>query len=279
MRRRLIDLRRRGVMAIINVTPDSFYAGSRAVDAQSVEAQAIRAVEEGAAIIDVGGYSSRPGADDVPAEEEFRRVAEGLRAVRRVAPEVAVSVDTFRAEVAARCLEAFGPLIVNDIPAGEADPELMKVAARHDVPYVAMHMRGTPATMQSMTGYGDIVTEVADYLRERIARLTEAGVRRENIVVDPGFGFAKTAEQNFQLLAGLHRLRETGCPILAGISRKSMIYKTLGTTPAEALNGTSVLHWECLRQGATLLRVHDVREASEVVRLYEKFEKCYDTSR
>ena len=279
MRRRLIDLRRRGVMAIINVTPDSFYADSRAADARSVEAQAIRAVEEGAAIIDVGGYSSRPGADDVPAEEEFRRVAEGLRAVRRVAPEVAVSVDTFRAEVAARCLEAFGPLIVNDITAGEADPELMKVAARHDVPYVAMHMRGTPATMQSMTGYGDIVTEVADYLRERIARLTEAGVRRENIVVDPGFGFAKTAEQNFQLLAGLHRLRETGCPILAGISRKSMIYKTLGTTPAEALNGTSVLHWECLRQGATLLRVHDVREASEVVRLYEKFEKYNDTSR
>ena len=279
MRRRLIDLRRRGVMAIINVTPDSFYADSRAVDAPSVEAQAIRAVEEGAAIIDVGGYSSRPGADDVPAEEEFRRVAEGLRAVRRAAPEVAVSVDTFRAEVAARCLEAFGPLIVNDITAGEADPELMKVAARHDVPYVAMHMRGTPATMQSMTGYGDIVTEVADYLRERIARLTEAGVRRENIVVDPGFGFAKTAEQNFQLLAGLHRLRETGCPILAGISRKSMIYKTLGTTPAEALNGTSALHWECLRQGATLLRVHDVREASEVVRLYEKFEKYNDTSR
>ena len=279
MRRRLIDLRRRGVMAIINVTPDSFYAGSRAVDAPSVEAQAIRAVEEGAAIIDVGGYSSRPGADDVPAEEEFRRVAEGLRAVRRAAPEVAVSVDTFRAEVAARCLEAFGPLIVNDITAGEADPELMKVAARHDVPYVAMHMRGTPATMQSMTGYGDIVTEVADYLHERIARLTEAGVRRENIVVDPGFGFAKTAEQNFQLLAGLHRLRETGCPILAGISRKSMIYKTLGTTPAEALNGSSALHWECLRQGATLLRVHDVREASEVVRLYEKFEKYNDTSR
>ena len=279
MRRRLIDLRRRGVMAIINVTPDSFYADSRAADAHSVEAQAIRAVEEGAAIIDVGGYSSRPGADDVPAEEEFRRVAEGLLAVRRAAPEVAVSVDTFRAEVAARCLEAFGPLIVNDITAGEADPELMKVAARHDVPYVAMHMRGTPATMQSMTGYGDIVTEVADYLRERIARLTEAGVRRENIVVDPGFGFAKTAEQNFQLLAGLHRLRETGCPILAGISRKSMIYKTLAMTPAEALNGTSALHWECLRQGATLLRVHDVREASEVVRLYEKFEKYNDTSR
>ena len=274
-----IDLRCRGVMAIINVTPDSFYADSRAADACAVESAVRMAVAGGASIIDIGGYSSRPGAVDVPAEEEFRRVAEGLRTVRMVAPKAAVSVDTFRAEVAARCLEAFGPLIVNDITAGEADPELMRVAARHDVPYVAMHMRGTPSTMQSMTDYEDVVTEVAEYLRERIARLTEAGVRRENIVVDPGFGFAKSVEQNFQLLAGLHRLRELDCPILAGVSRKSMIYKTLDISPEEALNGTSALHWECLRQGATLLRVHDVREAVQCVRLYEKFANYYDTSR
>ena len=275
----LFDLNRRSVMAIINVTPDSFYAGSRAADAESVESAVRRAVADGASIIDVGGYSSRPGAEDVTAEEEFRRVAAGILAARRAAPAVAVSVDTFRADVAARCLEAFGPIMVNDITAGEADPELMRIAARYDVPYVAMHMRGTPATMQSMTDYSDVVTEVAEYLRERIARLTEAGVRREKIVVDPGFGFAKTTEQNFQLLAGLHRLRELNSPILAGVSRKSMIYKTLNTTPAEALNGTTALHWECLRQGATILRVHDVREAVQTVRLYEKFEKYYDTGR
>ena len=275
----LFDLNRRSVMAIINVTPDSFYAGSRAADAESVESAVRRAVADGASIIDIGGYSSRPGAEEVTAEEEFRRVAAGILAARRAAPAVAVSVDTFRADVAARCLEAFGPIMVNDITAGEADPELMRIAARYDVPYVAMHMRGTPATMQSMTDYSDVVTEVAEYLRERIARLTEAGVRREKIVVDPGFGFAKTTEQNFQLLAGLHRLRELNTPILAGVSRKSMIYKTLNTTPAEALNGTTALHWECLRQGATILRVHDVREAVQTVRLYEKFEKYYDTGR
>lgn len=266
-------LHRRGVMAIVNITPDSFYAGSRTTDAPSIEERVRKAVAGGASVIDIGGYSSRPGAADVDAGEEFRRVAEGLRAVRRVAPQMAVSVDTFRAEVAARCIEAFGPVIVNDITAGEADPELMRVAARHGVPYVAMHMRGTPSTMQSMTDYGDIAAEVTEYLCERVARLTEAGVRRGMIAVDPGFGFAKTAEQNFRLLAELHRLRATGCPIVAGVSRKSMIYKTLDIQPSDALNGTTALHWECLRQGAMLLRAHDVREAAEVVGLYEMFEK------
>lgn len=268
-----IDLSRRCVMAIVNVTPDSFFAGSRMSGAAAAEERVRRAVADGAAIIDVGGYSSRPGAEDVPADEEFRRVAEGLKAARRAAPRAVLSVDTFRAEVAARCIEAFGPLIINDITAGEADPEIMSVAARYDVPYVAMHMRGTPSTMQSMTDYGDVAGDVAEYLRGRISRLTEAGVSRGNIIVDPGFGFAKTAEQNFQLLAGLHRLRDLGCPIVVGVSRKSMIYKTLGTSPDGALNGTTALHWEALRQGASILRVHDVREAAETVRLYEMFEK------
>ena len=268
-----IDFSRRSVMAVVNVTPDSFYEACRTPDAASIEARVRRVVAEGAAIIDIGGYSSRPGADDVAPDEEFRRVAEGLSVVRRVAPHTAVSVDTFRAEVAARSVEAFGPVIINDISAGEADPELMKVAARHDVPYVAMHMRGTPSTMQSLTDYDDIVAEVAECLRERTARLVEAGVRRENIIIDPGFGFAKTAEQNFRLLSGLHRLRREGFPILVGVSRKSMIYKTLGVGPADALNGTAALHWECLRQGASILRVHDVREAAEVVRLYEMYEQ------
>ena len=261
-------------MAIVNVTPDSFYAASRAADVQAIEERVRRAVAEGAAIIDIGGCSTRPGAEYVPAEEEYRRVACGLRAVRRVAPETAVSVDTFRAEVAARCIDEFGPLIVNDISAGEEEPELMRVAARRGVPYVAMHKRGTPAEMQSLTGYGDVAAEVAEYLCERVARLTEAGVRRERIIVDPGFGFAKTAEENFQLLAGLHRLRRCGCPIMVGVSRKSMIYRTLDVTPDEALNGTTALHWEALRQGASILRVHDVREAVQTVNLFEAMERA-----
>ena len=275
-----IDLHRRCVMAILNVTPVSFYAGSRTTAAEQIAGRVRRAVAEGASIIDIGGYSSRPGAEDVDAGEEFRRVAEGLRVVRREAPQIVVSVDTFRAEVATRAIEAFGPLMVNDITAGEGDPDMAGVVARYGVPYVAMHMRGTPATMQSMTGYGDIAAEVEEYLRERIARLTEAGVRREKIAVDPGFGFAKTTEQNFRLLSGLHRLGALGCPIVAGVSRKSMIYKTLDTTPNRALNGTTALHWECLRQGASILRVHDTREAVETIRLYEMFERSsYDTSR
>ena len=267
-----IDFRRRCVMAIVNVTPDSFFGSSRAEDAAAVERMVRGAVAEGAAIIDIGGCSTRPGAEYVAADEEYRRVAEGLRAVRRAAPDVAVSIDTFRADVAARCIEEFGPLIVNDISAGEEDPELMSVAARYGVPYVAMHKRGRPSEMQSLTGYADVAAEVAEYLCERVARLVEAGVRRELIAVDPGFGFAKTADENFRLLAGLHRLKATGCPILAGVSRKSMIYKTLETTPDDALNGTTALHWECLRQGASILRAHDVREAVQTIRLYEKFE-------
>ena len=268
-----IDTGRRCVMAIVNVTPDSFYAGSRAADGMAVAERVRRAVAEGAAIIDIGGCSTRPGSEYVAEEEEYRRVAEGLRAARSVSADVVLSVDTFRAEVAARCIEEFGPLIINDISAGEEEPELMRVAARCGVPYVAMHKRGRPSEMQSLTGYGDVAADVTEYLGERIARLEEAGVRRERIVVDPGFGFAKTADENFRLLAGLHRLKMLGCPIMVGISRKSMIYRTLDVTPDHALNGTTALHWECLRQGASILRAHDVREAVQTIRLYEMFEK------
>ena len=264
-----LDLSRPQVMAILNVTPDSFFAGSRMPDATHVERRVKEAAAEGASIIDVGGYSSRPGADEVPADEEWRRVELGIGAVRRLAPGVLISVDTFRSEVAARAIEKFGPLIINDISAGELDPQMPATAARCGVPYVAMHMKGDPRTMQSMTDYRDIVAEVVDYFRERTAQLRERGVRR--IVVDPGFGFAKTLEQNYELLRGLHRLAELGYPVLAGVSRKSMIYKLLGTTPAEALNGTTALHWECLRQGAAILRVHDTREAVEVVRMFDQF--------
>lgn len=264
-----LDFSRRQVMTIVNVTPDSFFAGSRTPDWLDVERRVREAVEAGASVIDVGGYSSRPGADEVSPEEEWRRVDLGVGAVRSLSPDLPVSIDTFRSSVAARAIHKYGKVIINDISAGELDPLIVDVVAEHDVPYVAMHMKGDPRTMQSMTDYRDIVAEVVDYFRERTAQLRERGVRR--IVVDPGFGFAKTLEQNYELLRGLHRLAELGYPVLAGVSRKSMIYKLIGTTPAEALNGTTALHWECLRQGAVILRAHDTREAVEVVRMFDQF--------
>lgn len=268
------DFMRPQVMAIVNVTPDSFYAGSRKQDADTIRRRVAQAVAEGASMIDVGGYSSRPGADEVSPEEEWRRVRLGVGAVREVAPDVTVSVDTFRADVARRAVGEFGELVINDISAGELDPEMIPEVARLGVPYIAMHMKGNPKTMQSQTDYElDITSEVVEYFRDKCARLLSAGIRRENLILDPGFGFAKTLEQNYELLGGLHRLCQTGYPVLAGLSRKSMIYKLLDVTPAEALPGTVALDWECLRQGATILRVHDVREAADSVRLYEMFNK------
>lgn len=263
------DFLRPQVMAILNVTDDSFYAASRAIGGDALAVRVQEIVGQGASIVDVGGYSSRPGAADVSLEEEWQRVRRGIEAVRRVSEDVLVSVDTFRAEVARRALDEFGYLIINDISAGELSPDMVDVVAEADVPYVAMHMRGTPQTMQQMTHYEeDIVTEVCNYFQQRVEYLQSRGVK--NIILDPGFGFAKSVEQNFQLLAGLNRLCAMGYPVLAGLSRKSMIYKTLGTTPDEALAGTVALNWEALRQGATILRVHDVKEAVEEVQLYEK---------
>lgn len=262
------------VMAIVNVTPDSFYAGSRNLDLEAVERRVLEAVEEGASILDVGGYSSRPGAAEVPVEEEWARVKAGVGAVRRLAPAAVVSVDTFRSEIARRVLDAFGPVIINDISAGELDPAILEVVARHGFPYIAMHMKGDPQTMQSLTDYRrDIATEVVSYFRERVERLLAAGIRRERIILDPGFGFAKTVDQNYELLSGLHRLCALGFPVLAGLSRKSMIYKVLDATPEESLAGTVALGWECLRQGANILRVHDVREAADTVRLFRIYEQ------
>ena len=269
-----LDLSRPQVMAILNVTPDSFFAGSRMPDATHVERRVKEAAAEGASIIDVGGYSSRPGADEVPADEEWRRVELGVEAVRRLAPGMAVSVDTFRSEVAARAIERFGPLIINDISAGELDPAMPAVAAKYGVPYIAMHMKGDPKTMQSLTDYKrDITAEVVAYFEARVAALLAAGIAREHLVLDPGFGFAKTTEQNYELLAGLHRLCALGYPVLAGLSRKSMIYRVLDATPAESLAGTVALGWECLRQGASILRVHDVQEAVDTVRLFGAYER------
>lgn len=268
----LFDFSQPRVMAILNVTPDSFFAGSRMPDAPHVERRVREAVAEGASIIDVGGYSSRPGADEVSPGDEWRRVKLGVGAVRRLAPGMAVSVDTFRSEVAARAIERFGPLIINDISAGELDPAMPAVAAKYGVPYIAMHMKGDPKTMQSLTDYKrDITAEVVAYFEARVAALLAAGIAREHLVLDPGFGFAKTTEQNYELLAGLHRLCALGYPVLAGLSRKSMIYRVLGVTPAQSLAGTVALGWECLRQGAAILRVHDVREAVDTVRIFNAY--------
>ena len=268
----LFDFSQPRVMAILNVTPDSFFTGSRMPDAPHVERRVREAVAEGASIIDVGGYSSRPGADEVSPGEEWRRVELSVEAVRRLAPGMAVSVDTFRSEVAARAIERFGPLIINDISAGELDPAMPAVAAKYGVPYIAMHMKGDPKTMQSLTDYKrDITAEVVAYFEARVAALLAAGIAREHLVLDPGFGFAKTTEQNYELLAGLHRLCALGYPVLAGLSRKSMIYRVLGATPAQSLAGTVALGWECLRQGAAILRVHDVREAVDTVRIFNAY--------
>lgn len=263
-----INLRRSHVMAIVNVTPDSFYSGSRTTSTEDIVRRVERVIAEGATIIDIGGYSSRPNATEVSLEEEWERVRRGLEAVAKVGGGVAVSVDSFRAEIVRRAVEEFGEVIVNDISAGEQDAEMLGVVARYDLPYVAMHMRGTPQTMQSMTHYdGGVVQSVVEYFKGRVEEIALAGVRRDRIILDPGFGFAKSTEQNYELLRDLDKLRALGYPLLVGLSRKSMIYKPLGITPEESLSGSLALAWEALRGGSAILRVHDVAETAQILRL------------
>jgi dihydropteroate synthase len=264
----ILDLQRPAVMTIINVTPDSFFAGSRSMHIDEITMRVEEAVSWGARIIDVGGYSSRPGAEDVSEDEELDRVMTGVEVVREKAPGVVVSIDTFRAGVAAKVIKRFGGCIINDISAG-ADPEMFAVAAKLRVPYVLMHSRGTPSTMQSMTDYQDVVAEVKDFFATKIAELRAAGV--SDIILDPGFGFAKTTPQNFRLLHNLDEFRRFELPILAGVSRKSMVYNVLETTPSEALSGTAALNWACLRGGASILRVHDTLAAIEVIKLHNYY--------
>ncbi len=264
-----VDLSVPAVMTIVNVTPDSFYANSRTVSTETITARVREAAEAGTSILDVGGYSSRPGANVISPDEETRRLAMAVEVIRCEVPELPVSLDTFRAEVAQRIIHDFGPCMINDITAGTADSAMFDTVARLGVPYIAMHMRGMPDNMQQLTNYRDITAEIRSYFEEKLHRLKEIGV--EQVILDPGFGFAKTVEQNYELLAQMHSLTELGCPILAGISRKSMIYKVLDINPTDALIGTTALHWECLRQGASILRVHDTQEAVQVVRLWQKF--------
>ncbi len=263
------DFSKPQVMAILNVTPDSFFSGSRTFSVAEIEQRVVKIAAQGATIIDIGGYSSRPGADEVSPEEEWSRVERGLEVVRRITPDLTVSIDTFRSEVAQRAISKFGALIINDISAGEIDPKLMEVAAKYKVPYIAMHMRGTPQTMQYCTSYNNVTEEVATYFESKIKELERVGV--ENIIIDPGFGFAKSVEQNYSLLTNLGKLKKFNLPILVGVSRKSMIYKVLNSAPEEALTGTIALNWEALRQGATIIRVHDIQEAVETITIFNKF--------
>lgn len=258
------------VMGILNVTPDSFYSGSRCGDAEGkIRARVRQILAEGGRIIDIGGYSSRPMADDVTPEEEWRRLSLALKILREEAPEAIVSVDTFRATVAERCVGEYGVDIVNDISAGELDSDMIATVARLKVPYVMMHMRGNPHTMLGLTDYDDVTAEVLRFLGGKIKEAAYAGIA--DIIVDPGFGFSKTLGQNYRLLASLEVLQELGCPLLAGVSRKSMIYNLLGVSPEESLGGTIAVNTLALLKGASILRVHDVKEAVETVAIVEKF--------
>ena len=264
IRGRLVTFDRPAVMAIINVTPDSFYAGSRSFTSDLIAKNVMTAVSEGADMIDIGAYSSRPGAVDVPAEEEIRRFETGLRIVREIAPDIPVSVDTFRAEVARRCISEFGADIINDISGGDLDEAMFETVAELRVPYILMHMRGTPSTMQSLTDYPDGVTAgVMAELAPKLERLSLLGV--SDVIVDPGFGFAKTLDQNYSLMRELDLFKCFGRPLLIGVSRKSMVTRLLDISPAEALNATTVINTLALERGASILRVHDVRAAREAI--------------
>ena len=256
------------VMGILNVTPDSFYAGSRCNTETAVISRVREIVEQGGAIIDIGAYSSRPQAEDVPEEEEMNRLSRALSLIRSVYPDVYISVDTFRAEVARRCVEEFGVSMINDISGGELDDKMFETVASLGVPYILMHMRGTPRTMQEYTNYGDIIADLLMYFSEKTDKLRLMGVN--DIIIDPGFGFSKTLDDNYLLMNGLSEFQVLGFPVLAGISRKSMIYKLLGTSPEESLNGTTVLNTLALLGGADILRVHDVKEAVETVKIVTK---------
>ena len=267
---RLVRFNRPAVMGIINVTPDSFYAGSRTSERETIEKRVTQMIAEGAEMIDLGGYSSRSGADEVPVEEEKRRLKLGMEIIREHSADIPVSIDTFRADVARSAIEEYGADIVNDISGGLLDSEMIPTVASMHVPYILMHMRGTPETMQQLTDYEpDGVTAVT--LRELGLQLDKAaGAGIADVIIDPGFGFAKTLDQNYRLMADLEAFKVLGCPVLVGISRKSMITRLLGITSEEALNATTVLNTLSLDRGAGILRVHDVKAAREAVDIFMK---------
>ena len=263
------EFRRPQVMGILNVTPDSFYSGSRmATDEAMIAGRVSQMIDEGVDIIDIGAYSTRANADDVTPEEEYRRLSVGLDAIRSIAGDILVSVDTFRAEIAERCVKNYGVQIINDVSGGTLDAAMFDTVARLEVPYILMHMRGTPATMQSLTEYTDVTDDVIADLTAKADALRNRGVK--DIIIDPGFGFSKTVDQNYEMMARLDEFKKMGLPLLVGISRKSMIFRTLGTDAQHSLNGTTVLNTVSLMGGAHILRVHDVKECVETVKIMGK---------
>lgn len=264
----LLDLSVPQVMGILNVTPDSFYAGSRMQTEKDIAMRAEEIIAEGGTIIDIGAYSSRPNAEHVTTKEEIDRLSFGLDVIRKIYPDVLISVDTFRADVAEHCVSNYNVGIINDISAGEMDERMFATVARLGVPYIMMHMKGTPQNMQLSPSYDDLIKEVFLYFAEKIQKLRDLGAK--DIILDPGFGFGKSVDHNYELMAHLEDFRVFDLPLLIGISRKSMIYRYLGGTPETALNGTAVLDTFALMKGANVLRVHDVKEAVEAVKLVSK---------
>lgn len=272
----LMDLTSPQVMGILNVTPDSFYSRCRAQAEADIAARVRQIIDEGATIIDIGAYSSRPNAEHISAEEEIRRLRTGLEIIARQYPEAIISVDTFRSKVAEWCVKEYGVAIVNDISGGEMDDRMFETVARLGVPYIMMHMLGTPQNMQKEPRYDNLLKDVFLYFARKTQQMRDLGAK--DIILDPGFGFGKTLEHNYELMAHLEEFRIFELPVLVGVSRKSMIYKLLGGTPQDSLNGTAVLNTIALMKGAHILRVHDVREAVEAVKIFETMRKNTDPS-
>ena len=268
----LMDLSQPKVMGILNATPDSFYAQSRLQTEKEIILRLQEMENEGASIMDIGAYSSRPNAQHISIEEEMERLRNCLTLVNKECPNAIVSIDTFRADIAKMCVEEYGAAMINDISAGNMDKQMFATIAQLGVPYIIMHMQGTPQDMQSAPHYDNLLKEVFYYFSEKISNLRDLGVK--DIILDPGFGFGKTLEHNYQLMNHLEEFSTFELPLLVGISRKSMIYKLLGTSPEEALNGTTALNTISLLKGANILRVHDVKAAVEAVNIVEKMKQC-----
>ncbi len=260
------------IMGILNITPDSFFSGSRKETEREIDERIQAILSEGGTIIDLGGYSSRPDASPIDEAEEMKRLTTALELIKRHYADTVISIDTFRSGIARRCVEEYGASIINDISGGQLDDNMFATIAALNVPYILMHMRGTPQTMQQHTKYDDLIGEILIYFASRIRQLHLLGVN--DIIIDPGFGFSKTTDQNYQLMHQLNELALLDLPLLIGISRKSMIYKLLGSTPEESLNGTTVLNTIALLNGANFLRVHDVKAAKEAVRIVSKYKNA-----
>lgn len=266
IRGNLTDLQIPAIMGILNITPDSFFSGSRKETEKDILDLAEKMLKEGAGILDIGGYSSRPGAEDISPEEEWQRAGKAIKLIVKHHPGAVISIDTFRADVARKAVNE-GASIVNDISGGELDEKMFETVAALKVPYILMHMRGNPGNMKTLNQYENLLHDIFDYFALKLNKLRDLGVN--DIIIDPGFGFAKNIQQNYELLRNMNYFRALGVPVLAGLSRKSFIYKKLHINPEDALNGTSVLNTICLMQGASILRVHDVKEAAEAIKLYK----------